>query len=124
MTKRSPSAILLQELRSQGWHAQSVEKWNAFAKRRIDLFGGIDIVAVHPEARRIVGFQVTSRANMSARLHKMRGIASLKAWVQAGAELIVAGVQQKPREKPDIRYVSIHLIDFSIPWESKHEAEK
>ena len=41
MTTTSPTQRTLKYLRDKGYTAQVVEHWNAFAKRRIDLFGVI-----------------------------------------------------------------------------------
>jgi hypothetical protein len=65
----SPTQRALKHLRSLGYQAQVVEKWNAFAKIRVDLFGCIDIVAVRPGVP-VLGVQCTSHGNLAARVKK------------------------------------------------------
>jgi hypothetical protein len=65
----SPTARTLAECKKRGWTVQVVEKWNAFAKVRVDLFGFIDLVAM--DGKCIYGIQSTSGSNLSARLKKI-----------------------------------------------------
>lgn len=69
MAKTSPTQRTLKVLRENYQLVQVVEHWNAFARRRQDLFGFIDIVAV---GNQTVGIQCTSASNMSARIKKIR----------------------------------------------------
>lgn len=75
----------LKLLRELGYHSQVVEKWNSFAKIRIDLFGCIDIIAVKPNI--IVGVQSTSYG--CRRDHYLKIIAEPRAleWIKSGASL-------------------------------------
>lgn len=65
----TPTQRALKHLRSLGYQAQVVEKWNAFAKVRKDLFDVIDIVAIRPGCP-VLGVQCTSHSNLSARVTK------------------------------------------------------
>ena len=57
-------------LRAEDWPlVQIVEHYNAFTKRRHDLFGIIDVLAVGDKG--ILMVQVTSKSNMSSRIHKI-----------------------------------------------------
>lgn len=87
----SPTQRSLKFLRDQGFPAQVVEKWNPYAKVRIDLFNFIDIVAVTPKA--IVGVQATTQqhAGQAERLEKVRGSKVLTAWLEAGGRLAIHG---------------------------------
>lgn len=74
----SPTQRSLKYLRDQGYIAEVVEHWNAFTKRRHDLFGFVDIVAVdsgkpYLELPRILFVQTTTTGNQSARLKKIDG---------------------------------------------------
>ena len=96
----SPTTLSLKLLREEGYTAQVVERWNMFAKRRIDLFGFIDIVAVHPKKTGILGVQTTSRANQSTRLIKSRDCKTLEPWLQAQNSFEVHGwAKNGPRGK-------------------------
>jgi hypothetical protein len=86
----SPTARTLKLLREEGWTAQVVERWNAYATIRVDLFGGIDIVAIHP-VRGILGVQACAVSSQSARMAKLLAEPKLREWVAAGGRLEVWG---------------------------------
>lgn len=91
----SPTQRSLKYLREAGNEAQVVERWNAFAHIRVDLFGWIDIVAVNPQVHGILGVQTTTAANVSARALKARGNKALRAWLLAGGRLALHGWHKK-----------------------------
>lgn len=94
----SPAQRSLKYLRDMGLHAQVVERWNAYAKVRQDLFQFIDIVAVGNGS--IVGVQTTTQDNVSARIEKARGNEALREWVKAGGSLVIHGwAKRGPRGK-------------------------
>lgn len=74
----SPTQRALAECRRRGWEAQVVERWVPQARRRVDLFGAIDIVALTPEG--ILGIQVTSGSNHSQRRTKALGLPAIELW--------------------------------------------
>lgn len=65
----SPTSRTLDRCRRWGWRTQVVERWNQYAKIRIDLFGIIDLIALTDD-NRTIGIQATSTGNMSARVNK------------------------------------------------------
>jgi hypothetical protein len=66
----SPTQRTLAYLRKQGCELVAVtEKWNQHARIRQDLFGVIDVLAIHGE--RIIAVQSTSAANVSSRINKI-----------------------------------------------------
>lgn len=67
---KSPTEQSLKALRKSGHRAQVVEHFNSFTKRRHDLFGFIDIIALSP-GNRIIGVQTTSGSNAAARCTKI-----------------------------------------------------
>lgn len=92
----SPTQRTLAELRARGYEAEVVERWNQFAKRRVDLFGCIDIVACKAASGgamwapgSIIGIQCTSGSNHAARLEKARQEPRLQAWLAAGGQFAV-----------------------------------
>lgn len=91
----SPTARSLAMLRKAGYTANVVEKWIPQTKRRLDLFGGIDIVAIRAGDAGALGVQSTSGDNVSHRLKKMRGIAALKLWLDCGNRLVIHGWSRK-----------------------------
>lgn len=103
----SPTQRALAECKRRGYEAQVVERFNSFTKRRHDLFGCIDIVAVTPAPPpaptmvdeegpfslgppgRIIGIQVTSGTNHAARIAKIKAEPRMAAWAKAGGLLWV-----------------------------------
>lgn len=65
----SPTQRTIKELKAQGFDCGIVEKWNAYAKVRQDLFGIIDILALDPE-RGFIGVQCTG-SDYSGHLRKL-----------------------------------------------------
>lgn len=91
----SPTQNSLKWLRKNGYIAEVVEKWIPVANIRKDLFGCIDIVAVHKERPETVGVQVTSYSNISARRKKAEGLEDIKTWRAAGNQFVIHGWQKK-----------------------------
>ena len=87
----TPTARTLTRLRDLGYHADVVERWLPRANVRRDLFGCIDVVAVHPHDRVILGVQATTAAHVAHRLAKARGQPALAAWLRSGGQFQVWG---------------------------------
>jgi hypothetical protein len=86
----SPTQRTLAECKKRGWTAQVVERFNTFTKRRIDLFGVIDIIAITPEG--IMAIQATSGqtgGNHSTRMAKIKAEPRAKQWIDAGGKFEV-----------------------------------
>lgn len=116
----SPTSRSLQELKKRGYQAQIVEKWNSFAKIRIDLFGCIDIVAVDGKTNGVLGVQATSTANVNARIKKSVMIPALRAWLMSGNRFSVWGwAKRGPRGERklwELKEIPITLDDLdAIP---------
>jgi hypothetical protein len=79
----SPTQRALAECRKRGWTAQVVERWVPQARRRVDLFGCIDVVAITDEG--ILGIQVTSGSNHAARRTKALELDSIREWMRHAA---------------------------------------
>lgn len=67
----SPTQRSLKLLRDRGYVPWIVERWIAAARKRIDLYGIADLIAIHPDSGDIVVVQTTSMSNLSARIHKI-----------------------------------------------------
>ncbi len=81
---KQPTQRSLELLRKLGYAAQVVERWNQWAKRRVDLFGCIDILAMHPE-HGLLAVQATTATNLSARVAKCKAEPLCRRFVeQAG----------------------------------------
>ena len=118
--KTSPTQRSLKFLRESGWTVQVVEHWNAFARRRIDVFHFGDIIGVNPELpdAKPTLFQVTSGANVSARLAKAREHAGpLTAWVLSGGRLQIHGWQKRgprgQRKAWTVRILEVGLAELN-----------
>lgn len=113
----SPTQRSLKYLRDLGYTAEVTEHWNAFTKRRHDLFGFVDIVAVKDT---LVAVQTTSGTNVSARIAKITGDEKVRpkalAWLAAGGEIHVHGWAVKgargKRKKYEVRVVVLDAIVF------------
>lgn len=77
--KMSPTQRSLALLRSEGWTAAVVERWNAYAKIRQDLYGFIDILAFNGE--QVLAVQTTSGAHSAERLWKIAMSAAARLWL-------------------------------------------
>ena len=92
------------KLREEGFHAESVDHWNAHTRRMHDLFGCIDVLGVGPEGT--IAVQVTSRSNMSARVKKLRASEALPFMLAAGWRVEVWGYH-KPSRFWELHRVSV-----------------
>ena len=98
--------------------AQVVERYNQFARRRIDLFGFIDIVCLSDVS--IIGVQTTSGDHVSHRLEKIREECKDKAlaWLRAGGKIHIHGWRKVgPRGKRKVwavRVVGVVEIDGEL----------
>ena len=88
MSKTSPTQRSLALLRKQGYRVAITEHWNAFVRRRNDLFGFADLVAIAPA---MIAIQTTSGTNVAARLVKILESDAAREWVEAGHRIIVHG---------------------------------
>lgn len=65
----SPTARTLAKLRKEGWFPWVVEKWIPQARKRSDLFGFIDVLALRDGE--VLAVQSTSGSNVSSRVKKI-----------------------------------------------------
>lgn len=92
----SPTQRSLAHLKTLGYRAKVVEKWNPFARIRQDVFGA-DILALKAGAP-ILLIQATSGTNVAARIQKLQQLGYADLWHSVGAELEVWGwAKQGPR---------------------------
>jgi hypothetical protein len=88
----SHNGRVLKALRDLGYVAQVVEHYDSYTRRRYDLFGVIDILAVGNGET--VAVQVTSRGNMSSRRRKIREAPELPYMLGAGWRIELWGYDQ------------------------------
>ena len=90
----SPTTRTLKLLRSRGYLAAVVEKWNPHARIRQDLFGIIDVIGIREGET--IAVQSTSASNQSKRIAKIEESEALTAIRSAGWTLLVHGWRKKP----------------------------
>ena len=112
----SPTQLSLNHCRRHGADVvQVVERWNPHARRRVDLFGCIDIVACVPGLG-ILGVQATSWDNVSGRLTKSRATPQLRQWLACGGVFEVWGWGKAPgRRTYRLRRERLTIDDLDEP---------
>ena len=93
--KISPTQRSLKELRTNGYTAQVVEKFNPFAHIRQDLFGFIDIVAIKPEVSGVLGVQTTTQAHVPDHVEKIITNSNFRTWIDSGNKFVIHGWSKK-----------------------------
>ena len=93
--KTSPTQLTLRELRKATDCVQVVEHWCPFSRRRKDLFGFIDVIAI--VGMETVAIQTTSWGNVSARAKKIAESDMLPYVRAAGWKLLVHGWRKSPK---------------------------
>lgn len=79
-----PTQRSLAHLRKEGYTVAIAEKYNSFTHMKNDLFGWIDICAIHPDHSGVLGVQTTTTAHVPERIKKAMALDSFKVWLQAG----------------------------------------
>ena len=107
MAKTSPTQKTLARLRKENYDLVAItEHWNSFARIRQDLFGIIDILAIHKGDT--IAIQVTSYSNISARVKKITESPSIGFIRDAGWTILVEGWKKEKNG----RYTS-KIVDLS-----------
>lgn len=99
----SPTQRSLAELRKRGYLAQVVEKWIAAVKRRQDLYGFIDILAIRDDE--ILGVQATSGDHVAERVAKIAEHEHVGAVRKAGIRIAVWGWRKNAAGRWQLREV-------------------
>lgn len=85
----TPSQRSVKYLRDNGYMVANVESYNAFTRRRHDLYGCIDLLAIGNGETLAV--QVTSKGNMKARIDKVSESDALPEMLRSGWRVLVHG---------------------------------
>lgn len=116
----SPTQRTLERCRAFGWRAQVVEKWIPQIKRRIDLFGFGDVIALDGSPGSLL-IQATSGDHSSNRVTKIldeEHSEAAREWLQAGNRIEVWSWAKKgPRGRRKVwtlRRVAISLTDMGL----------
>jgi len=86
MTLTGRSTALLRE---RGYIVATVEHYNAFTKRKHDLFGCIDLLAIGNGET--VAVQVTSKPHLSERRHKVEEAEAYPEMLRSGWKVVLHG---------------------------------
>lgn len=86
--KTSPTQRSLKLLRAHGWTVAIVERWNAYAKIRQDLFGFADLIAFNIGAP-VTLVQTTSASNAAARRAKILENVNAQKWLRCGGNIVL-----------------------------------
>jgi hypothetical protein len=89
VTKKLDTNKLTKDLLEHMYYVVKTEYWNAFARRKMDLLGAFDFLALREET--ILGVQCTSQVNVNARIQKLCSLESVKHWLKAGGKAVVIG---------------------------------
>ena len=76
-------------LRDLGYMVATVEHYNSFTKRKHDLWGCIDLLAIGNGET--VAVQVTSKSNLSARRHKIEEAEAYPEMIRSGWRIVLHG---------------------------------
>ncbi|MBK5942730.1 hypothetical protein [Halorhodospira halophila] len=96
-----PTERTLQRLRREGWTAEVVERWIPQARRRRDLFGVVDVLALR--GGETLAVQATSRSNVAARISKIRESDALPLIREAGWRIEVWGWARDSKGRWQVR---------------------
>lgn len=86
---------------SRGYKCDIVESYNAFTKRKKDLFGVFDILAIGNGET--VAIQLTSKSNMSARVKKIANSDMLPTILESKWRIFVIGWYKKENGRYDYK---------------------
>lgn len=76
-------------LRDLGYMVATVEHYNSFTKRKHDLFGCIDLLAIGNNET--VAVQVTSKGHLSERKHKIEEAEAYPEMLRSGWRIVLHG---------------------------------
>lgn len=96
-TKRlNPTPRSKAEMVSRGYQVATVEYFNAFTRRRHDLFNCIDLLCIGNGET--VAVQVTSRDNIASRRHKIEENEAYPEMLRSGWRILIHGWDKDGRE--------------------------
>ena len=86
---------------SRGYKCEVVESYNSFTKRKKDMFGILDMVAIGNEET--LGIQMTSKSNMSSRIKKIQESDYFVELLRSKWRIIVIGWFKKQNGRYDFK---------------------
>lgn len=111
----SPTQRSLKYLRELGFTATVTEHYNRFARRRIDLFGFLDIACLDGEPG-VLGVQTTTGDHVAERVAKILALPVAELWLARGNRIHVHGWAKRgargTRKVWTLREMRITRADF------------
>jgi len=101
----SPTSRSMELLRKDGATVAIVERWCSFTRKRYDLFGIIDLLAV--KEGETIAVQTTSYSNVSARVKKIEESEHIAAIRKAGWRVLVHGWKKNKAGRWECRVVDV-----------------
>lgn len=119
-----PASRTLKYLRHEGWSLiQVVEQWVPQARKRRDLFGFADVLAVHEDWGHLY-VQTTSGSNFSARIKKCLESEAVRVILQGGDRVVVHGWRKLKRNGRQVwvpKIAEIKMDEFGVLYHEKKE---
>lgn len=97
---RSATERTLAWCRDQGWPCQVVESWIPQARRRRDLFGFGDVIALDGKPGSVL-IQSTTGSHLAARRNKVRLQPEARLWLLAGNRILLVAWRKITQRKAD-----------------------
>lgn len=114
-------------LKDRGWLSAIVEKWNPHVKRRQDLWGFADVLAVMP-MRGIVAIQTTTGDHVAERKAKIEAEPRAKMVLLSGVQVWVIGwrlIGERGKRKLWTARIEVaRVVDERIVWSEHEETAK
>lgn len=111
----SPTQLSLALLRRQGWTVAIVERWNAHAHIRQDLFGFADLLAMQPGFG-FIAIQCCAASSNSKRVDKIKAEPRARTFIESQGKVYVhSWAKRGPRGKAkhwSVSETEIELKDF------------
>lgn len=101
---QSPTQSSLKLLRKNGYTAEVVEHWNPHVRRRKDLFGFIDIIAI--KEGETLAVQTTSYKALSARKKKILEHENYEIVKKSGWRIVAHG-WRKPKYRWEVKEIEL-----------------
>ena len=105
----SPSARSKAYMVKQGYLVGTVERYCSFTRRRHDLFGFIDLIAMR--GTDLVGIQTTSGSNLAARIDKAKSLPTFAEWLKVGRLEFHGWAKKGPKGKRKTWQVRVVYFD-------------
>jgi hypothetical protein len=101
----SPTQRTLADMRKRGYRCAVVEKWNAHARIRQDLFGVVDVLCIGNGET--VAIQTTGGSNVASRIAKIAESEAVPDMRDCGWKIFVHGWRRNSKGKWVLREVDV-----------------